>query len=132
MDTHAIAFPAWMRITLAALAVFLAGIVQNTNALLAFDVKPNLVLILLLVLAFFISDSVGYLILVFISGLTLRFKSGFEIGGAAVTLLALFIFLLRHIFYCAIFFANLLSSKAKRGQPNGIQILLPKNPNLPT
>jgi len=87
-----------MRLAVAAACIFLAGILQNTNALLVVQVKPNLVLALLAVFAFFISDWIGYLILIFISGLTLRFQGGLDIGAAAVTVTAILIFALRNKF----------------------------------
>ena len=79
------------------LAVFLVaalGMLQNTNFLNIAGVKPNLSLVLLIALSFFIRNFFVYLILVLVAGIFLRFEAAFEPANLVFTLLVVAVYLL--------------------------------------
>lgn len=70
----------WPMFGLGFLLVAAAGFIQNTDALNAFGVKPNLTLVVLVALSFFVPKFYEYLILVLEAVLLLRFETRFEVS----------------------------------------------------
>jgi len=71
------------------------GAVQAGNLWLFFGVGANFVLAFLVVLAFFIRDTLSYFIFVFIGLFSLNFTSGFELGLFLTGIFGVLVFYLR-------------------------------------
>ena len=69
---------------LAAVAVFLAGVLQNTGVFSVAGVRPNFILAAVIASAFFVREWVPYLVLLLMAGVLLRFAPGFDAGAIAV------------------------------------------------
>lgn len=79
----------WRGFIVAVILVVLAGLIQNTNALTFWGVKPNLTLVLLITLTFFLGETISYLLLLFLVVVILKRGGGFDAGVLALTVLAL-------------------------------------------
>lgn len=91
-------FLSWRELLVAALFLTLAALLQNTSALNILGIKPNLTLVVLITLSFFVGELVTYSILLLLMGLLLRVGGGFEPTILALTILALLVFGLgRHL-----------------------------------
>lgn len=64
-----------------------AGFLQNTNLVNLGDIKPNLTLVVLIALSFFMTNFFYYLILVLVAGIFLKFEAVFELNNLAFTLI---------------------------------------------
>lgn len=80
------------RFAAAAIIAMGAGLIQNTELLNFFNIKPNLALAVLTAFSFFVSDWLGYLILVLLAGIFLRFQSGFELVNLTFIFVVLALF----------------------------------------
>ena len=62
-----------------------AGFFQNTNLVNVGDVKPNLTLVVLIALSFFMTNFFYYLFLVLVAGIFLKFEAAFELNNLIFT-----------------------------------------------
>lgn len=76
-------------------ALFVAATLQNSELLTAFGVKPNLVLMLLASLTFFIPRLFVYGSLAVLGALFIDFAPGLSQEGVAMLIVALFLYYLR-------------------------------------
>lgn len=77
---------------IAVFAVIGASLIQNTDLLNFFNIKPNLTLAVLITISFFMADWIGYLILVLLAGIFLRFQTGFDLINFAFAFIVLTLF----------------------------------------
>lgn len=97
------------RLIFTVIVLLLAGFIQNTALLNIGALKPNVSLVVLIVTAFFITNSLNYLILVLIAGVFLRFEPGLDLANIVFTMIAL---------------ASFLAIKKMPGQPFLINLFL--------
>ena len=74
------------------LLLVIAGLLQNTGILNFYEIKPNLILVFLITLVFFISDLPIYLGFTFLGMTLLSFRGGLEADRIIIGLLSLFTF----------------------------------------
>lgn len=74
------------------LLLILAGLLQNTDVLNFYQIKPNLVLVFLIAISFFIPNFLTYLGLVLVGLILIAFRPGFEPEAAVLGLLAVLSF----------------------------------------
>ena len=82
----------WQMIGAAFILVAAAGLIQNTDTLNAFGIKPNLALAVLVALAFFITTLFVYSALVLTAVAFLRFEGGFELSTLVFAIVAFLVF----------------------------------------
>ena len=96
------------KVLLAVFLIVMAGFLQNTNLINIAGIKPNLTLAILSTLAFFVTESAYYLLLVLIAVWFLRFESGLEFATSVFALVLLLVFWVRNFLPGKPFFNNLL------------------------
>ncbi len=83
----------WHFAVAAAVAIS-AGLVQNSDLLNFFNIKPNFTLVVLTTVSFFVVDWLSYLILVLLAGIFLRFQTGFELVNLSFVFIILALFVI--------------------------------------
>ncbi len=86
-------FRPWIHLALGIAYAALLGILQNTELVTIFGVKPNLVLAFLIALAFSLRDFWRYLAVLLTAVLFLQYQHSFDLGVVLLAAIALAIFL---------------------------------------
>ena len=85
------------RLGLGSFALIIAGLIQGSDVFAIQGIKPNVVLSLLFLFAFFFDEWGSYLFLAILSGIAVYFGPGFDFGPVALAAVALAFFFSRNL-----------------------------------
>ncbi len=83
----------------ALLALIAAAALQHSELVTMFGIKPNILLALMAVFVFFVTDLAAYLLLLLVAGVLIRFSPGLGIEAIGLTLVGLLFFYIRRRFF---------------------------------